>query len=324
MAESTVLVVGGAGFIGTNLVRYWLDEHPRDRVISLTSPRHRKHAHDSAVNVECELDNPVRIREVLSEHDVDTVINCGGWSDNARAVRDPLGCFRANVADCVNVLEACRTSGVRRYHQVSSAEVYGDIDDRATADVDESAAQRPFTPYSSTKAAADHLALAYGRTYRFDVTITLSSNNYGPAQLPEKLIPRFVIRALLGQQLPIFDSPGSSREWLHVKDHCRAIDHILAHGTPGQRYNVGSGESADAHQIADLILDYLGLPTALKTLVPSRPVLLRRTGVDSGKLRTEVGWRPEKHFATALKETIEWYVDNRTWWLPHVDLVGAR
>ncbi|RAS69740.1 dTDP-glucose 4,6-dehydratase [Lentzea atacamensis] len=322
MPESTVLVVGGAGFIGSNLVRYWLRKHPRDRVVSLTSGRRVSPGHTGAQDVVCNLGEPDGLKQVLTEQSVDIVINCGGWSDNGRAVRDPLACFEANVARCMAVLEACRTTGVRHYHQVSSAEVYGDLS--VAAGVDESAPLRPLTPYSSTKAAADQLALSYGHTYGLAVTITLSSNNYGPAQLPEKVIPRFVTRALLGLTLPVFESPGSSREWLHVRDHCQAIDRIISAGTPGERYNVGGGVNAGAHEIADAVLDFLGLPADRKVTVPARPALLNRTAVDSTKVRTEVGWRPEKDFAAGLKETIQWYVDNRDWWLPHVEAQGEK
>jgi len=322
VAESTILVVGGAGFIGTNLVRYWLREHPGDRVVSITSRSSAGEGHNGAVNVVCDLREPGALRNLLTEYPADLVINCGGWSDSGRAVRDPFACFQANVANHVAVLEACRTTGVRHYHQVSSAEVYGEITDEGG--VDESTPLRPLTPYSSTKAAADQLALSYGHTYGFGVTITLSSNNYGPAQLPEKVIPRFVTRALTGRTLPVFESPGSSREWLHVWDHCRAIDMIVGSGTPGERYNVGGGVSAGAHDIADAVLGFLGLPPDRKVTVPDRPALLNRTGVDSTKLRTEVGWRPEKHFTTGLKETIEWYIDNRSWWLPYVEVQGEK
>jgi dTDP-glucose 4,6-dehydratase len=222
------------------------------------------------------------------------------------------------------LLEAVRTVGVERFHQISTCEVYGDMDlDDPGAFVEDSP-YRPRTPYNAAKASADHVVRAYHYTYGVPVTITNCSNNYGPYQFPEKVVPLFITRALQGQQLPLYASTKNRREWLAVQDHCQAIDAVLTRGEVGQTYHVGSGVEADIETIANLILAELNLPDSLKTIVPDRPSHDRRYLLDSSKLRKELGWEPQIPFERGMRDTIAWYRGNEAWWRPLLNRAAVQ
>jgi dTDP-glucose 4,6-dehydratase len=214
------------------------------------------------------------------------------------------------------MLEAARSHGVARFHHISTDEVYGDLPLETNDAFTEDSPYRPRSPYSASKAGADHAVRAYAETFDLPVTITNCANNYGSYQFPEKVIPLFTTRALDDQPLPLYASTANRREWLHVLDHCRAIDAILHRGTVGETYMVGSGEEATIEEIADGVLGVLGKPASLKTIVPDRPGHDRRYLVDSTKLREELGWAPEVEFAQGLADTVTWYADHRAWWEP--------
>ena len=207
-------------------------------------------------------------------------------------------------------------AGVDRFHHVSTCEVYGDLALDSDEEFTEESPYRPRTPYNASKAGGDHAVRSYFETYGLPVTITNCSNNYGPFQFPEKVIPLFATNALDDRPLPMYASTENRREWLHVLDHCRAIDLVLANGRPGETYNVGSGLEASIAEIADLVLELTGKPESLKTIVPDRPGHDRRYLLDSSKIRRELRWETQIGWEDGLRETVEWYAENRSWWEP--------
>jgi dTDP-glucose 4,6-dehydratase len=206
--------------------------------------------------------------------------------------------------------------GVERFHHVSTCEVYGDLALDTDEVFTEESPYRPRTPYNASKAGADHAVRAYHETFGLPVTITNCSNNYGPYQFPEKVIPLFTTNALDDVGLPMYASTRNKREWLHVLDHCEAIELVLRGGRLGETYNVGSGQEATIEEIADLVLELTGKPASLKTVVPDRPGHDRRYLLDASKIRRELGWQPSRPWAEGLAETVAWYADNRSWWEP--------
>ena len=314
-----LLVTGAAGFIGSNLVRYWLDRHPNDDVVGydlLTYAGVRENLPEDVQLVEGDIGDAELAERTLREHEIDVVVNFAAESHNSYAVVDPGRFFRTNVLGTQTLLEAARRNGLARFHHVSTCEVYGDLPLDSAASFTEESPYAPRTPYNASKAAADHAVRAYHETYELPVTITNCSNNYGPRQFPEKVIPLFVTNALDDVALPLYSSTENRREWLHVADHCRAIELVLGDGRVGETYNVGSGVEASIAQVADRILDLTGKPLELKSIVPDRPGHDRRYLLDSTKLRRELGWAPEWSFDDGLAATVAWYADNRDWWEP--------
>ncbi len=317
-----ILVTGGAGFIGSNFVRYWVEEHPEDRVVALdalTYAGNRANLDDVADRVGfvhadvCDTD---AVTAALEEHAVDTVVHFAAESHNSLAILDPARFFKTNVLGTQSMLEAGRRVGLHRFHHISTCEVYGDLPldtDRAFGEEDP---YRPRTPYNASKAGADHAVRAYVETFGMAATITNCSNNYGPYQFPEKVIPLFTANALDDRPLPLYASTENRREWLHVIDHCRAIDAVLQRGRIGETYHVGSGVEASIAEIADAVLAALGKPETLKTIVPDRPGHDRRYLLDTSKIRRELGWEPTVPFDKGLAETVQWYAEHRDWWEP--------
>jgi dTDP-glucose 4,6-dehydratase len=322
----TLLVTGGAGFIGSNFVRYWLREHPDDTVVNydlLTYAGDPRSVADVAAR------EPERYRFVhgdIGDRDLAVatmrrwrpaaVVNFAAESHNSRGVVDPAAFFRTNVLGTQTLLDAAREVGVARFHHISTCEVYGDLALEDPSSFSEESPYRPRTPYNASKAGADLAVRAYSETFGLPVTVSVCSNNYGPYQFPEKVIPVFAIQALRGERLPLYRSSSHRREWLHVEDHCRAIDAILTDGHPGDTYNVGSGTEIDVEGIADLVLDTLGLDAGLKSYVQDRPGHDRRYLLDSTKLRRELGWSPRVAVEQGIRQTVEWYRANPDWWEP--------
>jgi dTDP-glucose 4,6-dehydratase len=312
-----LLVTGGAGFIGSNFVRHAL-QHGHDVVVldALTYAGVKENVPDDVSFVHgdiCDLENN---QAVLEQHGIEVVVNFAAESHNSLAVVDPTRFFRTNVMGTQALLEAARRVGVERFHHISTCEVYGDLPLDSDEAFTEDTPYAPRTPYNASKAAADHAVRAYRETYGLPVTITNCCNNYGPRQFPEKVIPLFATLALDDQPLPLYASTQNKREWLHVDDHCRAILAVLERGRVGETYLVGSGEERTVEQVADAVLDSLGKPHELKTIVPDRPGHDRRYLLDSAKLRTELGWRPEHTFEHGLAQTTAWYAEHRHWWAP--------
>jgi dTDP-glucose 4,6-dehydratase len=317
-----LLVTGGAGFIGSNFVRYWLERHPGDHVVVLDlltyagDRRTLADVEERIVFVQEDICDLEGCERVLGSEAVEVVVNFAAESHNSLAVVDPTRFFRTNVLGTQALLEAARRAGVARFHHVSTCEVYGDLPLDGDEMFTEESPYRPRTPYNASKAGADHAVRAYHETYGLPVTITNCSNNYGPAQFPEKVVPLFVTNALDDVDLPLYASTGNKREWLHVRDHCRAIELVLGRGRVGETYNVGSGVEKSIEEIADAVLELTGKPQSLKTIVADRPGHDRRYLLDSAKLRRELGWAPEIGFADGLRETVEWYRAERVWWEP--------
>ena len=317
-----LLVTGGAGFIGSNFVHYWVERHPDDHVAVLDlltyagDRRSLADVEDRIVFAEGDIADLEACERVLAAEAVDVVVNFAAESHNSLAVVDPGRFFRTNVIGTQTLLEAARKAEVARFHHVSTCEVYGDLPLDSDEVFTEESPYRPRTPYNASKAGADHAVRAYHETYGLPITITNCSNNYGPFQFPEKVIPLFVTNALDDVELPLYASTENKREWLHVRDHCSAIELVLDRGRVGETYNVGSGVERSIAEIADAVLDLTGKPESLKTIVPDRPGHDRRYLLDSGKLRRELGWKPDIEFADGMRETVEWYAANRGWWEP--------
>jgi dTDP-glucose 4,6-dehydratase len=314
-----LLVTGGAGFIGSNFVRYWLEHHPDDHVVVydlLTYAGVRENVPESAPFVEGDICDLELAERTFREHEIDVVVNFAAESHNSYAVLDPAPFFRTNVLGTQTLLEAGRRRGLERFHHVSTCEVYGDLALDSPDAFTERSPYLPRTPYNASKAGADHAVRAYSETYGLPVTITNCCNNYGPYQFPEKVIPKFVTQALDDEPLPLYRSTQHRREWLHVEDHCRAIEVVLAEGQVGEIYNVGSGVEASIEELADRILALTGKPESLKTIVPDRPGHDRRYLLDSRKIREELGWAPRWDFEAGLQATVDWYAKRRDWWEP--------
>jgi dTDP-glucose 4,6-dehydratase len=314
-----LLVTGAAGFIGSNFVRYWRERRPGDHVVGydlLTYAGVRENVPEDVPFVEGDIADLDLALRTLGEHEVEVVVNFAAESHNSLAVLDPGLFARTNVVGTQLFLEAARRRGVERFHHVSTCEVYGDLPLDSAETFSEDSPYRPRTPYNASKAAADHFVRAYFETFHLPATISNCSNNYGPVQFPEKVIPLFVTNALDDKELPLYASTQNQREWLHVRDHCRAIERVLTSGRIGETYNVGSGVEKSIEEIADAVLELTGKPASLKTIVPDRPGHDRRYLLDSVKLREQLGWRDEIPFEEGLAETVRWYEANRAWWEP--------
>ena len=323
-----LLVTGAAGFIGSNFVHHWLGRHPDSRVVALdllTYAGDRRNLDRFDVRlVEGDIGDLELVERVLAEEEIEIVVNFAAESHNSLAVLDPGRFFRTNALGTQTLLEAARRRGVERFHHVSTCEVYGDLALDSDESFTEESPYRPRTPYNASKAAADHAVRAYFETFGLPVTITNCSNNYGPRQFPEKVIPLFLTNALDDRDLPLYASTQNRREWLHVDDHCSAIELVLERGREGDTYNVGSGIERSIEEIADLVLELTGKPESLKTIVPDRPGHDRRYLLDSSKLRRELGWQPQISFEDGLEATAGWYAANRDWWEPLRDRAPVR
>ena len=323
-----LLVTGAAGFIGSNFVRYWLERHADDRVVALdllTYAGDPRNLDGLDVRlVEGDIGDLELVQRVLAEEGIEVVVNFAAESHNSLAVVDPGRFFRTNVLGTQTLLDAARRHGLARFHHVSTCEVYGDLPLDSDEAFSEESPYRPRTPYNASKAAADHAVRAYFETFGLPVTITNCSNNYGPRQFPEKVIPLFLTNALDDRELPLYASTQNRREWLHVDDHCSAIELVLDRGREGETYNVGSGVERSIEEIADLVLGLTGKPESLKTIVPDRPGHDRRYLLDSAKLRQELGWQPEISFEAGLRATVDWYAANRAWWQPLKERAPVR
>jgi dTDP-glucose 4,6-dehydratase len=313
-----LLVTGGAGFIGSNFVRYILARYPEYQLIVLDKLTYAGNLENLAGFEK----NPhfqfrqgdicdTELADLLIKQGVDAVINFAAESHVDRSILDPSEFARTNIMGTLSMLEACRKNRVSRYVQISTDEVYGSLGP-AGAFTEESPLS-PNSPYAASKAAADLLVRSYGKTYGFPCLVTRCSNNYGPYQFPEKLIPLLVTNALAGLTLPIYGDGQHVRDWIHVEDHCDALDRILHHGRPGQVYNIGARQETANLEIARLIVRVLGKEEGLITFVKDRPGHDRRYAIDPSRLENELGWKPRTRFEQGIRQTIEWYRQNSAW-----------
>lgn len=317
----TLIVTGGAGFIGANFIFYILERHPEDRVVCLDK---LTYAGDLATLapvmelpnfrfVRADICDRPAVDKLFEEERPDAVVNFAAESHVDRSIDGPEVFLQTNVLGTAVLMDACRSHGLVRFHQVSTDEVYGDLPlDRPDLLFTEETPLHASSPYSASKASADLLALAYHRTYGLPVTISRCSNNYGPYQFREKLIPLMISNALNDKPLPVYGQGLNVRDWLYVEDHCRAIDLILRRGRPGEVYNVGGHNEMRNIDIVKLICRELGRPESLITYVEDRKGHDLRYAIDPSKLRRELGWEPETAFAQGIERTIRWYLDRKS------------
>lgn len=318
-----ILVTGGAGFIGSNFIFYLLNAHPEDTVLcvdkltyagnllTLAAVRDKPNFRFYKTDI-CDRESIDRLFE--KEHP-DLVVNFAAESHVDRSIETPEIFLHTNVLGTQTLLEACRKYGITRFHQVSTDEVYGDLPlDRPELLFTERSPVRASSPYSASKAAADLLALAYYRTYDLPVSISRCSNNYGPYQFPEKLIPLMIVNCLKDKPLPVYGEGRNVRDWLYVDDHCKAIDLIMRKGRVGEVYNVGGNNELQNIDVVRRIVRAMGKNESRITFVTDRKGHDMRYAIDAGKLRTELGWRPETAFSDGIQKTIRWYLDHPQWW----------
>ena len=318
-----LLVTGGAGFIGSNFIFYERKHHPEDRIVCLDALTYAGNLSTLA----SVLDQPgfrfvkmdIRDREAVfalfEEEKFDIVVNFAAESHVDRSIENPGIFLETNILGTANLMDASRKYGVGRFHQVSTDEVYGDLPlDRPDLFFTEETPIHTSSPYSSSKAAADLLALAYYRTFGLPVSVSRCSNNYGPYQFPEKLIPLMIANALADKPLPVYGTGENVRDWLYVEDHCKAVDLIMRNGRVGEVYNIGGHNEMANINIVKIILKELGKPESLITFVTDRKGHDMRYAIDPSKIHAELGWLPETMFADGIKKTIRWYLDNQEWW----------
>ncbi|MFC3098023.1 dTDP-glucose 4,6-dehydratase [Alteraurantiacibacter palmitatis] len=348
---ANLLVTGGAGFIGGNFVHYWAKAHPGDSIVVLdcltyAGNRSTIAGVEQAELVVGDIRDTALVEKLLAEHSISTLVHFAAESHVDRSISGPDAFIDTNILGTNSLLKAARKvwldtgSGTpHRFHHISTDEVFGSLGPHDPA-FSETTAYAPNSPYSASKAASDHLVRAYHHTFGLEVTTTNCSNNYGPYQYPEKLIPLFLLNALHGRNLPIYGDGMNVRDWLHVEDHCRGIEAALARGKPGETYNIGGGEELPNMAVIDRIcaevdrafaeIDGLaqrfpdapaakGRPTAeLKTFVTDRAGHDRRYAIDETKARAELGYVPAHDFESGLAGTLRWYLDNEAWWRPLV------
>ena len=319
----TYLITGGAGFIGANFIYYMLEKHPNDRFVcvdKLTYAGNLSTLEEALKNpsfrfVKADICDRNAINQVFEEEHPEVVVNFAAESHVDRSIENPGVFLETNIIGTSVMMDASRAFGVKRFHQVSTDEVYGDLPlDRPDLFFTEETPIHTSSPYSSSKASADLLALAYYRTYGLPVTVSRCSNNYGPYQFPEKLIPLMIANALNDKPLPVYGQGLNVRDWLYVEDHCKAIDLILQKGRVGEVYNIGGHNEMRNIDIVKLICKALDKPESLITYVTDRKGHDMRYAIDPAKIHGELGWLPETKFADGIQKTIQWYLDNRKWW----------
>lgn len=317
-----LLVTGGAGFIGSNFIHYMLKKHPEDNIVNLDLLTYAGNIH----NLDDIKDNPhyhfvkgnIINRELdthlVHEFNIDHIVNFAAESHVDRSILHPEVFIESNVQGVLALLEVTKREGVEKFQQVSTDEVYGTLG--KTGYFTEKSPLQPNSPYSASKASADLLVRSYFHTYGTNVNITRCSNNYGPYQFPEKLIPLMVSNAMEGKTLPIYGTGKNVRDWLYVEDHCQAIDLVLRNGKPGEVYNVGGHNERSNNEIVNLIVKHVGASKDLIKYVKDRPGHDLRYAIDPTKIETELGWKPKYTFDKGIIKTIDWYENNEDWWRP--------
>jgi dTDP-glucose 4,6-dehydratase len=317
-----LLVTGGAGFIGSNFIRYWFKKYPKDKIVNLdklTYAGHLSSTKDFSDNknyrfVKGDIGNFELVKKVMKG--VDVVVNFAAESHNDRAIQDPGIFVKTNVLGTQILMEAVRRSKVKRFHHISTCEVFGELELDEKRSFKEIDPFRPRTPYNASKAAANHIVMAYHYTFGMPVTISHCSNNLGPYQHPEKVIPRFTTNLINDQKTPLYKSSQFKREWIYVDDHNCAVEAIIKKGKVGESYNIGTGEERSVEEIADSILKNMDLSKTYKKYVPDRQSHDKRYLLNTKKIRKELGWKPKYDFEKGLGKTISWYKDNQWWWRP--------
>ena len=316
------LITGGAGFIGSNYIRYIFEKYPKDKIICIDKLTYAGNYDNIS---EFETDNRFHferadicdrdaIYKTVKQYAPDCITNFAAESHVDRSIENPELFLKTNIFGTSVLLDAVNNFGIKRFHQISTDEVYGDLPiDRPELKFDESSPIKPSSPYSSSKAAADMLCLAYYRTFGTPVTVSRCSNNYGPYQFPEKLIPLMICNARDNKPLPVYGDGKNVRDWIYVCDHCCAVDAIVRSGKIGEIYNIGGDSEKSNIEVVNTILDSLSKPNSLITYVKDRPGHDRRYAINAEKLKDELGWKPDTDFSEGIKQTIKWYCDNTEW-----------
>ncbi|MBX9993192.1 dTDP-glucose 4,6-dehydratase [Priestia aryabhattai] len=315
-----ILVTGGAGFIGSNFVRHMVETYPTYSIVNydlLTYAGNLENlkdieSHENYTFVKGDINNRELVDHLVKYHNIDVIVNFAAESHVDRSITEPDIFIKSNVLGTQALLDVAKANNLKKYVQVSTDEVYGSLGE--TGYFTEETPLDPNSPYSASKAGADMLVSAYHETFGMNVNITRCSNNYGPYHFPEKLIPLMVTNSLEGKELPIYGDGKNVRDWLHVKDHCAAIDLVIHKGEPGEIYNVGGHNERTNNEIVHLIVEKLNAPKELIKFVEDRLGHDRRYAIDPTKLTTELGWKPKYTFDTGIVETIQWYLDNQDWW----------
>lgn len=319
----TIIVTGGAGFIGSNFVFHMLQAHPDYRIVCLDKLTYAGNLstlepvlkQDNFRFVKADICDRQAVDKLFQEEKPDIVVNFAAESHVDRSIENPGIFLETNIMGTAVLMDACRKYGIQRYHQVSTDEVYGDLPlDRPDLFFTEETPLHTSSPYSSSKASADLLVMAYYRTYGLPVTISRCSNNYGPYHFPEKLIPLMIANALADKPLPVYGNGENVRDWLYVEDHCRAIDLIIHNGKVGEVYNVGGHNEKRNIDIVRIICQELGKPESLIVHVEDRKGHDRRYAIGPAKIHRELGWLPETKFEDGIKKTIKWYLEHKKWW----------
>jgi len=317
-----VLVTGGAGFIGSNFVRHFLKKYPDCRVINydlLTYAGNLSSIKDieSLSNytfIQGDIRDAEKIQAVMQEYKIDSIVHFAAESHVDRSIQGPMQFYTTNIVGTAVLLEAAKTFGIQRFLHISTDEVYGSLGE--TGHFTEETPISPNSPYSASKASSDLIALSYFETYKLPVIVTRCSNNYGPYQYPEKLIPLMITNAMKDKELPVYGTGQNVRDWLHVFDHCTAIDLVLHNGRDGEIYNVGGNNEKRNIEIVETILEKLGKSKSMISFVPDRLGHDWRYAIGSSKLQVELGWKPIYSFTEGLEDTIDWYRKNEQWWKP--------
>ena len=318
-----IIVTGGAGFIGSNFVIHMVKKYPEHEIVNLDLLTYAGNLEnltevEKAPNykfIRGDIADRKFVFDLFEQEKPDIIVNFAAESHVDRSITDPESFVRTNVMGTTTLLDACKEYGIKRFHQVSTDEVYGDLPlDRPDLFFTEETPLHTSSPYSSSKASADLFVMAYHRTFGIPVTISRCSNNYGPYQFPEKLIPLIISRSLADEELPVYGTGENVRDWLHVSDHCVAIDLILEKGRVGEVYNIGGHNERTNLEVVKTILKALDKPESLIRFVKDRPGHDRRYAIDPTKMETELGWKPQYVFDTGMKQTIQWYLDNKEWW----------
>lgn len=318
-----IIVTGGAGFIGGNFCHYMTGRYPEDMIICIDCLTYAGNMEtlspimdrDNFKFYKTDIADREAIYRIFEETHPDIVVNFAAESHVDRSITNPEIFLRTNIIGTSVLLDACRKYGIKRYHQVSTDEVYGDLPlDRPDLFFTEDTPLHTSSPYSASKASSDLLVQSYARTYKMPCTISRCSNNYGPYQFPEKMIPLMISNCLYNKELPVYGTGENVRDWLYVEDHCIAIDLIIRKGTDGEVYNIGGHNEKTNLEVVKTILRQLEKPENLITYVTDRPGHDRRYAIDPAKIHRELGWLPETLFDEGIKKTIQWYLDNRSWW----------
>jgi dTDP-glucose 4,6-dehydratase len=318
-----LIVTGGAGFIGGNYIHIMLKKHPEDEIICLDALTYAGNLetlkpvmkNPKFKFVKGDIADREFVYDLMEKERPDVIVNFAAESHVDRSIVNPELFLRTNIIGTSVLLDACRKYGIKRYHQVSTDEVYGDLPlERKDLFFTETTPLHTSSPYSASKASADLLVLAYHRTYKLPVTISRCSNNYGPYHFPEKLIPLMIANALNNKPLPVYGKGENVRDWLYVADHCNAIDLIIRQGKVGEIYNIGGHNERRNLDVVKTILKELGKPESLIHFVTDRPGHDRRYAIDPTKIHNELGWLPETKFEDGIKETVQWYLENKPWW----------